>query len=131
MAIATEQIETQRKLGDRVRLQYQKGVASELQLRQAEGAFAQVAASLPVLRTGLEAALNALDVLTGAQPGAHREVLSVAKPIPVVPAISGIGSPSALLQTRPDPTPAEQALLAPTPQLPRPRSDKLRKHRLK
>src|SRR3546814_12971245 len=44
IAIATEQIETQRKLVDLVRLQYQKGVAAELQLRQAEGAFAQVAA---------------------------------------------------------------------------------------
>lgn len=112
IAIATEQVETQRRLVELVRLQYNKGIAAELQLRQAEGAFAQVSASLPVLRSGLDAALNALDVLTGKQPGTHRASLSPARPIPLVPAIAAIGSPADLLRRRPDLISAEQALVA-------------------
>jgi NodT family efflux transporter outer membrane factor (OMF) lipoprotein len=112
IAIATEQVETQRKLVDLVRLQYEKGVAAELQVRQAEGALAQVSASLPVLRSGLEAGLNSLDVLTGTPPGTHRAALSTPKAIPQPPAISDIGSPADLLRRRPDLIAAEQRLVA-------------------
>lgn len=112
LAIATEQVETQRRLVEIVSLQYRKGVAAELQLRQAEGAYAQVAASLPMLRNGLDAAMNALDVLTGKQPGTHRTRLSTPAPIPVAPAIVDTGSPAELLRRRPDLIVAEQRLVA-------------------
>ncbi|MET0363202.1 MAG: efflux transporter outer membrane subunit [Sphingobium sp.] len=112
LAVAEDQSRTQQRLVDIVRLQYEKGVAAELQLRQAEGALAQVQASVPVLRSGLDAAMNALDVLLGTQPGTHRATLSASAPIPAVPAISDMGTPADLLRRRPDLIIAERRLAA-------------------
>lgn len=110
--VAKAQIDTQSRLVKIVRLQYDKGVASELQLRQAEGALAQVESSLPVLETGLEAAMNALDVLLGSQPGSHRDILVAVAAIPHAPAIANAGSPADLLRRRPDLIIAESRLIA-------------------
>lgn len=112
IAIVTDQVETQRRLVAIVDLQYRKGIAAELQLRQAEGAYTQVAAALPELRIALETATNALDVLTGQQPGSHRARLSTLAPIPLAPAITDTGSPADLLRRRPDLIAAEQRLVA-------------------
>jgi len=112
IAIVREQVATQQRLVDLVRLQVRKGIAAQLQLNQAEGAYAQVAARLPVLESGLEAALNALDVLTGMQPGTHRAELTAPRPIPTAPAIAGVGRPVDLLRRRPDLIAAEQRLVA-------------------
>jgi outer membrane protein TolC len=59
IAIAREQAATRRQLLSIVKLQYEKGVAAELQMRQVEGSLAQVDAQIPVLEAGLEAAMNA------------------------------------------------------------------------
>jgi NodT family efflux transporter outer membrane factor (OMF) lipoprotein len=112
IAVSESQIATQRRLVDIVRLQYAKGVAAELQLRQAEGALAQVEASLPALETGLDAAMNALDVLLGRQPGSNRAMLAAAAPIPRAPEIGETGSPADLLRRRPDLIIAESRLAA-------------------
>ena len=112
LAIANEQVSTQQRLVDTVALQYRKGLAAELQLRQAEGALAQVKATLPVLQNALDTSLNALDVLLGETPGAGRAALSATAPIPAVPAITDIGSPADLLQRRPDLIIAERRLAA-------------------
>lgn len=112
IAIAREQVETQRRLVATVRLQYDKGIAAELQLRQAEGALAQVEAGVPVLETELDAALNALDVLLGTQPGTYRSSLAAVTPIPTVPAIADAGGPADLIRRRPDLIAAERRLAA-------------------
>jgi NodT family efflux transporter outer membrane factor (OMF) lipoprotein len=112
LGIAHEQVLTQQKLVATVQLQYQKGVAAELQLRQAEGILAQVEGSVPVLEIGLDAALNALDVLMGTQPGTHRPQLEVPLPIPAAPSIANAGGPADLLRRRPDLIIAERRLAA-------------------
>lgn len=117
MAVANEQIATQQRLVDTIGLQFRKGVAAELQLRQAEGVLAQVKGGLPVLQVALDNALNALDVLIGEQPGAERTQLVAAAPIPAAPAITDIGSPADLLQRRPDLIVAERRLAATNAQI--------------
>ncbi|WP_253183361.1 efflux transporter outer membrane subunit [Sphingobium phenoxybenzoativorans] len=112
LSVAEQQVSTQRRLVDTVRLQYDKGVAAELQLRQAEGALTQVEASVPVLRIGLEAAMNSLDILLGAQPGTYRQTLAAVSPIPDAPAIGETGGPGDLLRRRPDLIIAERKLAA-------------------
>ncbi len=112
IAITREQIDTQRRLVEIVRLQYSKGVAAELQLRQAEGALAQVEASLPALETALDATQNALDVVLGTQPGTHRDLLAAPTVIPGAPALTDMGSPADLLRRRPDLIAAERRLAA-------------------
>jgi len=112
LAVAQEQSVTQARLVEVVRLQFDKGIAAELQLRQAEGALAQVEASVPVLRNGLEITMNALDVLLGTQPGAHRATLATPGAIPATPMIADTGTPADLLRRRPDLMIAERKLAA-------------------
>lgn len=112
IGVASDQVDTQRRLLDTVRLQYAKGVAAELQVRQAEGALAQVEATLPDLRASLEQAMNALDVLLGEVPGTSRPLLEAVRPIPHAPALGNDVTPSDLLRRRPDVIVAERRLAA-------------------
>ncbi|MGH8785220.1 MAG: efflux transporter outer membrane subunit [Cupriavidus necator] len=112
IAIARQQVETQQKLLSTVSLLYSKGLAAELEVRQAEGALAQVRATVPVLETGLDAALNALDVMLGVPPGTYRAELAGPETIPAAPQLAGTGSPADLLRRRPDLIVAERRLAA-------------------
>jgi NodT family efflux transporter outer membrane factor (OMF) lipoprotein len=112
IAIAREQAATRRQLLSIVKLQYEKGVAAELQMRQVEGSLAQVDAQIPVLDTGLDAAMNALDVLLGTQPGTHRAELAPVAAIPMAPDISDAGVPADIIRRRPDLIVAERRLAA-------------------
>jgi len=66
---------------------------------------------VPPLRIGLEAQLNRLDVLLGAQPGTYAKELSVAAAIPAIPAVDP-ADPADLLRRRPDVIAAERRLAA-------------------
>ncbi|NVM78832.1 NodT family efflux transporter outer membrane factor (OMF) lipoprotein [Duganella sp. SG902] len=111
--IARDQVKTQQELLDTINLLYSKGLAAELQVRQAEGALAQVRASIPVLETGLDTAMNALDVMLGTLPGTHRaELIDSAAAIPAAPMIADAGAPGDLLRRRPDLIVAERRLAA-------------------
>lgn len=112
IAIARQQAETRRQLLSTVMLQYEKGIAAELQVRQAEGSLAQVEAQIPVLEAGLDAAMNALDVLLGAQPGTYRAELTPAAPVPVAPGLADTGTPAEMIRRRPDLVVAERRLAA-------------------
>jgi NodT family efflux transporter outer membrane factor (OMF) lipoprotein len=112
IAIAREQAATRRQLLSIVKSQYDKGVASELQIRQVEGSLAQVEAQIPVLDAGLDAAMNALDVLLGTQPGTHRAELTPVTGIPMAPDISDAGAPADIIRRRPDLIVAERYLAA-------------------
>lgn len=110
--VARRQVRTQQELLSIVNLLYGKGLVAELQVRQTEGALAQVQASVPVLEAGLDVAMNALDVMLGSPPGTHRAELVVAGDIPAVPQITATGSPGELLRRRPDLIVAERRLAA-------------------
>lgn len=110
--VARGQQGVQQRLVDLIALQYRKGVAAELQLRQAEGALAQVKAIVPELEQQLDTAMNALDVLLGVQPGTMRPELATVQPVPAPPAVSGAGGPAALLRRRPDIIASERTLAA-------------------
>lgn len=112
LAVARRQVETQARLVDTVQLQYDHGAAADLQLQQARGALAQTRASIPVLEEGLEAALNAMDVIQGAQPGTYRAELITASTIPAAPGLADAGGPAELLRRRPDLVVAERRLRA-------------------
>ncbi|WP_413730580.1 efflux transporter outer membrane subunit [Sodalis sp. RH22] len=112
LAIANKQISTQQALLEKVRLLHYKGLAPEYQVRQTEGALAQVQATVPVLRTGIDAAMNALDVMLGTPPGTHRTQLATQEAIPQAPQITATGTPADLLRRRPDIIVAERHLAA-------------------
>lgn len=110
--IARRQVQTQQDLLSKVKLLYGKGLAAELQVRQAEGALALVQAAVPALETALESAMNALDVMLGSSPGTYRAELAEPSAIPTAPQIANTGSPVELLRRRPDLIVAERRLAA-------------------
>lgn len=110
--IARRQVQTQQNLLASVTRLYGKGLAAELQVRQAEGALAQVRVSVPVIAAGLDASMNALDVMLGKPPGTYRMELAHTGTIPATPQISSTGSPGDLLRRRPDLIVAERRLAA-------------------
>lgn len=110
--IARRQVKTQQDLVAKVGLLHERGLAAEYQVQQAQGALSQVEASVPVLQGGLDAAMNALDVMLGVAPGTHRAELEGYAPIPASPRIEAMGSPADLLQRRPDLIAAERRLAA-------------------
>jgi NodT family efflux transporter outer membrane factor (OMF) lipoprotein len=112
IAIARQQAATRSRLLALVRLRYERGIAAELQVRQAEGSLAQVEAQIPALEAGLDAAMNALDVLLGVQPGTYRAELNAAAPIPIAPGLSETGTPAEMIRRRPDLIVAERRLAA-------------------
>lgn len=112
LAIAQDQVQTRGRLLATVQLQFDKGLAAELQVRQSEGALAEVRATVPVLQDGLQAAVNALDVLLAQTPGTSRSLLATAAPIPQAPAIGATGTPADMIRRRPDLIAAERQLAA-------------------
>ncbi len=111
LGIAAQQRDTRRKLLQTIQLQFDKGIAAELQVDQATGSLSEVEASIPMLEAGIEVAINALDVLLGTVPGSHREAMAVAGPVPVAPGIAP-GNPADMLRRRPDLIAAERRLAA-------------------
>lgn len=112
IAIARQQVETRRQLLAMVRLQYEKGIAAELQMNQAAGSLTQAEAQIPVLEAGLDSAMNALDVLLGVPPGTYRTELAAVMPVPVAPRLAETGSPAEMIRRRPDLIAAERRLAA-------------------
>jgi NodT family efflux transporter outer membrane factor (OMF) lipoprotein len=100
--VARRQVQTQQELLSMINLLYDQGLAAELQVQQVEGALSQVRASVPTLETGLDAAMNALDLMLGTPPGTHRAELAEVHSIPAAPKIAGMGTPGDLLRRRPD-----------------------------
>jgi NodT family efflux transporter outer membrane factor (OMF) lipoprotein len=112
LAIAQSQVETDVRLLELVRLRFSRGASAEKEVAQAEALLAQARATIPPLRTALEAQLNRLDVLMGAQPGTYASELAKPADIPSAPAFPPGQNASDLLRRRPDVIAAERRLAA-------------------
>jgi NodT family efflux transporter outer membrane factor (OMF) lipoprotein len=112
LIFAKEQIATDEHLVELVQQRKDAGVASDRELAQAQALLSQAKATIPLLTVSLEAQLNRLDVLMGAQPGTYAAELSSVAEIPDVPEISGYGTPTDLLRRRPDIIAAERIVAA-------------------
>lgn len=112
LAIAQQQVTAQQELLDRVQLLYAKGLGAEHEVRETQGELAMAQAGVPVLRAGLDAAMNALDIMLGDPPGTHRQALATATAVPHPPQLISTGSPADLLRRRPDLIVAERRLAA-------------------
>ena len=77
LIFAKDQIATDEHLVELVQQRRDAGVASDRELAQAQALLSQAKATIPLLTVSLEAQLNRLDVLMGAQPGTYAAELSV------------------------------------------------------
>jgi NodT family efflux transporter outer membrane factor (OMF) lipoprotein len=110
IAVAEDQVNTDLQLLDLVRLRFSRGLATDREVAQAEALLSQARASLQPLRIDLEAQLNRLDVLMGAQPGTYAAELAAPGDIPPAPAVPDAMNPADLLRRRPDVIAAERRL---------------------
>ena len=115
VAITRRTISTRQASTALLRMRFEAGVASELDLRQVEAETAQAQALLPAIEQQLAAQETALGVLLGrsaraifvqpAERGAAMDALTTPPPVPS-------GLPSQMLERRPDLRQAEQGLVA-------------------
>ena len=112
LAVLEDQSRTQRQLLDLTQLQFSRGIAARLDVDRARGALSQVDAAIPVLRAGLEAEMNALEIVVGLEPGELHGELGLTRAIPQPPGIDAGGGPASLLRRRPDIIAAERRLAA-------------------
>jgi NodT family efflux transporter outer membrane factor (OMF) lipoprotein len=109
IAVAHDQIDTDAHL---VKVRKRLGAAEEREVAQAEALLTQARSTVPPLNTALEAQLNRLDVLMGAQPGTYARELSQPADIPAIPAIEANDTVLDVLRRRPDIIAAERRLAA-------------------
>jgi NodT family efflux transporter outer membrane factor (OMF) lipoprotein len=112
LIFAKDQISTDAHLVELVQQRKDAGVASDRELAQAQALLSQAKATIPLLTVSLEAQLNRLEVLMGAQPGTYAAELTPVVDIPDVPEISGFGTATDLLRRRPDIIAAERMVAA-------------------
>jgi NodT family efflux transporter outer membrane factor (OMF) lipoprotein len=112
LAVARRQEETQAKLVALIRQRADEGIASDRDLQRATGDLEGVRASIPPLRTSIDAQLNRLDILMGAPAGTYGAELTSAAILLTVPSPSGNLTPADLLRHRPDVVAAERRLAA-------------------
>jgi len=117
LAVAENNLRAQQESLEIVRVRFQAGLASDLQVAQAEAQVNTTAAEIPALETLAKQAGHRLDVLLGIQPGALSAELSADAPIPALPPEAQVGLPSELLRRRPDIRRAERQLAATTAEI--------------
>ncbi|HYY25265.1 MAG TPA: efflux transporter outer membrane subunit [Candidatus Udaeobacter sp.] len=115
--VAQANLKAQQETLDLTRVRFQAGLASDLEVAQAEGQLNTTAAQIPTLESLLKQSAHRLDVLLGSQPGALADELSPTAPIPALPPEVLVGLPSELLRRRPDIRSAERQLAAATAQV--------------
>jgi len=93
------------------------GLASDLEVRQAELNLYRTESFLPSLEARLTSAMNQLGVLLGEPPSALYGELTTAKPIPAASGQVMVGIPGDLVRRRPDIRAAERSLAAQTAQI--------------
>ena len=91
-----------------------QGLATDLDVEQARTQLDDTEYQLPGYEKQSQQAMNRLSVLTGQPPGALDAMLGPTAPLPHIPALIGIGVPSALARRRPDIREAEAQLHAAT-----------------
>ncbi len=114
LTFAEKNLEAQRGVLDIARWRAAAGLATALDVDQAESNYQQTRAAIPSLQSSLVQSMNRLAVLTGDPPGALEAVLAERRPIPVASLEIAAGVPVDVLRRRPDIRSAERRLAAQT-----------------
>jgi NodT family efflux transporter outer membrane factor (OMF) lipoprotein len=114
IALADENIKVQESTVNLTQERLAAGIASELEVAQAQAQLASTRSRVPVLESAAKQSIHRLGVLLGQEPGALLAELSEDAPIPPAPPGVPVGLPSELLRRRPDVRRAERELAAAT-----------------
>ncbi len=114
---AAGNVATQRQTLKLVQDRKRAGLASNVEIAQAQLNLATTEALIPQLRISLQQAVHRLGVLLGERPTALYDILAVHTRVPAAPSQVAIGLPADLLRQRPDIRSAERQLAAQTAQI--------------
>jgi NodT family efflux transporter outer membrane factor (OMF) lipoprotein len=114
LTYAERNLQSQKEVLDITRWRAAAGLATTLDVEQANASYEQTRAAIPSLESSLTQGLNRLSVLTGEPPGAVSDTLADRKPVPVAPMDIVAGVPADVLRRRPDIRGAERRLAAQT-----------------
>ena len=114
LGAALRNITSQKAVLELTRVRFNNGLASGLDLSQAESVLASSQAEVPQLRDSLSQAVNTITLLLGLPPGALHRELAPPRPIPLPGDAVGLGAPADLLRRRPDIRRSERQLAAAT-----------------
>jgi len=117
IAIARQNVETQKESLKIAEARYQYGTASQLDVEQAKTSLHNTEASIPPLEAQLRQAKDALSVLLGLPPSLLADELAGSSDIPVSPTQVIVGIPADLLRRRPDIRSAEHQAAAQSAQI--------------
>jgi NodT family efflux transporter outer membrane factor (OMF) lipoprotein len=112
LRLAQRQIEVDTHLLSLIRQRNHYGASSDREVDRSQALVEQARATVPPLQIALQAQLNRLDVLMGAQPGTYALELQTQAPIPTMPPVDIQVQPAQLLRHRPDVVAAERHLAA-------------------
>ncbi len=114
LTAAKANIDSQRSVLALTQSRFRNGLATDLDVAQAERVLASTEAEVPPLNIGLSRSVNALAVLLGQAPGSLPAELVMLREIPLPPEKVTVGVPANLLRQRPDVRRAERQLAAQT-----------------
>ena len=112
LAVTQENLAAQQDTYTLTQIRHQAGLASMLEVAQAQTAVANTQSQLPVYETQVKQSIHALGVLLGREPGALSLRLARSGPIPVTSSNAIVDLPSELLLRRPDIRRAERQMAA-------------------
>ncbi|BBL72628.1 RND transporter [Methylogaea oryzae] len=116
-AISRDNLQAQEEVLRLTRVRSQAGLASELDVAQAESVVANTRAQLPTHELAAKQAIHALGVLLGREPDALAAELSQPGAVPAAAGDATADLPSDLLRRRPDLRAAERKLASATAQI--------------
>jgi len=114
LAVARANLESQGRIVELTRIRFEGGIASSLDVAQAESIHASTRTVIPPLEAQLARTMNRLSVLLGENPGSLAPELTPAAPIPSPPAELTVVLPVDVVRQRPDVRFAERELAAQT-----------------
>ncbi|HTA29449.1 MAG TPA: efflux transporter outer membrane subunit [Candidatus Cybelea sp.] len=123
LAVAVENLGTQKEVLDLTKSQAKSGLATENDVFRATAQLSETAASIPGLQANIRTLTHALSTLLAQEPMALSKELESGKPLPLTPPVVPVGLPSDLLKRRPDIRHAERQIAAATARLSSARAD--------
>lgn len=114
LAVARANLESQSRIVELTRIRFEGGIASSLDVAQAESIQASTRTVIPPLEAQLARQMNRLSVLLGENPGPLAAELAPPAPIPAPPAELTVLLPVDMVRQRPDIRFAERQLAAQT-----------------
>jgi outer membrane protein, multidrug efflux system len=108
--IALHNTDAQRSTAELTHSRYETGLASYLDVAEAQALLSRTESNIPSLEAGATQSIHRLGILLGKGPNVLKGLLTESKPIPAAPPVGPTGVPSELLTRRPDIRRAERQL---------------------